>query len=90
MEIDNPFHINSLTEEEVLQAQVLPEYNRRFIENSRTATAIDKLNMPLDPESYMKSVQEEAYKRGMIDAYTYLLDCSENALQEIEERKSNT
>ena len=78
--IPNTFSTYHLTEEETLQGSVLSFTQRQVMQNRLAVVAEEKLGLEFDtakPESF---IQQEAYKKGQVELYQWLLDESDTAV----------
>jgi len=78
----NEFTTFSLNEDEETQGSVLTIDQQQVIHNDLAISAAEKLALEPDTQDYSKYLQQEAYLRGQIDAYRFLLERS-LALQEV-------
>lgn len=69
------------TQQEFLVGSSYCQEQIEFIRNQIAASATLKLNLVPDPNNYPAFIQQEAYFKGQMDAYQYLIDCH-NAAQE--------
>jgi hypothetical protein len=72
----NDFSSYVLTEEEIIQGQILTIAQEQVIQNQLSDCAMEKIALPYDPNNTTAFAQQEAYKRGQMDALRYILDCS--------------
>lgn len=79
----NKFTSWDLSDEEVIEGSMLNDYQVRVLENEQAQTAEEKLEIEFDPGEPELYVQQEAYKRGYLDAISYRLSQSEWATNEI-------
>ena len=78
--VPNVFTSYVLTEQEQIEGSILTIAQKEVIQNRLSDTAAEKLALPFDPSNPMEFAQEEAYKRGHIDALQFILDVSEAAV----------
>lgn len=78
-ETKNTFSSYELQDKEQLQGLLLTSLQRQVIHNMRTGIAEEKLVLTYDPKEPQTFVQQEAYLRGQLDAFTYLLDSAISA-----------
>lgn len=74
--IVNTFTQFQLTEQEQLSGTLLSNEQKMFIQTEISKLAEQRLALAPNPESYAEFIQQEAYLKGQIDSYKYLLDCS--------------
>jgi hypothetical protein len=77
--LPNSFSSYELTEEEEIQGSLLTTTQKQFIQNQVALCAEEKLVIEFDPAEPVLFAQHEAYKRGQLDAYKYLLELCEIA-----------
>lgn len=75
------------TESEVLAATNFSPEAKQFIQNQIVNASENRLALTADPNNYAAFIQQEAYLKGQVDAFKYLLDCSENAEQTLRDAK---
>ena len=81
--IPNTFTTYELTEEEVLQGQILTEVQLQVLQNERARLAEEKLAITVDADNITASAQEEAYKLGQLHMVAWLIECSTAANLEL-------
>lgn len=74
--IENSFSSYALTEDEERQGSLLTITQKQFLQNQVALCAEEKIALEFDPSEPNLFLQAEAYKKGQIDAYKYLLECS--------------
>lgn len=77
-----------MTEGEMRMARSFSPETKMMLQNLLAAVAIDKLNTPMDTINPVANVQTEAYLRGQLDTYNYLLALTKEA--EAEEKAAVT
>jgi hypothetical protein len=82
--IDNEFSTYELTDEELIQGQMLTITQRQVVQNQLSMVAAEKLAIQPDPACLDSYIQQEAYARGQIDALRYLLTCSDAAQEQMQ------
>ena len=78
----NDFTTYQLNEDEHIEGAILTITQKQVIQNALSACAIEKISMDYDPEHPLLFTQQEAYKKGQIETYRFLLESS-NAAEEI-------
>ena len=73
----NTFTQFQQTESEQLVGTTLSLEQKQFIQTLVAGIAEQRLALVPDPLNYSVFIQQEAHLKGQIDAYKYLLDCSE-------------
>jgi hypothetical protein len=53
----------------------------QFIQNQIATASYELLALVPEPNNYPAYIQQQAYKRGQLDAYQYLIDCHEASQQ---------
>lgn len=74
------------SENEVLAGSSFTTDNKQFLQNLICLTAESIIALEPDPNNYPAFIQQEAFLKGQLSAYKYLLDASaasEEALLEI-------
>lgn len=79
---DSLFTTYLLTEAEQLTAKELSPETKMYVQNLLAEAARDKVALALDPESHVTNVQKEAYYRGQMEAYMFLLASHEYAVRQ--------
>lgn len=69
--------------EEELNAQIIPPANLSFIKTQLALERRRLTQLQPDPNNYAKFVQEHAAFSGAISAYTFLLQCHEDAIERL-------
>ena len=77
----NSFSSFELTPEEFLEGSKLLTLQKEVIQNYSAMATEEKNFLKPDPNDYASFLQKEAYLRGQMDAYTHLLQASEDALE---------
>lgn len=72
----NDFTQYQMRPEEVMAGQTLNMLQEMVIQNEIGKHAQEKILIEFDPQNPLKFAQQEAYKRGAIDALRYMLECS--------------
>lgn len=81
----NSFSSFDLLEEEETQGSILTITQKQVIQNEIALMAEEKLNLVFDPEKPSLYTQEEAYKKGQLDALKHRLTCSDLAEERVRE-----
>lgn len=81
-QITSMFTRYDFSEQEIKQAQQLPELLTMYLENLRAEIAERKVALTYDPANPLRFTQAEAEHQGQILLLTALLDESRNAKQE--------
>ena len=81
--IPNTFTSYELSEKEELQGSILTGLQIQVLQNALSATAEEKLALEFDPEHPQLFIQQEAYKKGQIELYTFLIDKSLTSAEEM-------
>ncbi len=76
LDYTNPFQSWVLTQEEILQGQVLTSLQKQVIQNERAALANKRIALKFDPEHPLRFQQEDAELQGQIGILSYLLEMS--------------
>lgn len=79
--INNPFTSYKLSEEEARNGAKLSSLNIAVLQNLRSTTAEEKLNLVFTPNDVLSYTQQEAYLKGQLDLLAYILDANEDAQQ---------
>lgn len=87
--LPNKFTSWDMNEEEIIQSQLLTVPQKQNIQNQISQFAEEKLAIQFDSTNPVLFAQQEAEKRGSIDALQYLLDMSLWAEEEVR-IKNNT
>lgn len=74
--IPNDFSSYELTPEEEIRGSIFDITQSQWIQNQLSACATEKLAIEFDTNKPEEFGQQEAYKKGQMDAYRYLLDTS--------------
>lgn len=77
--IPNDFTSFQLNEDEQLEGARLTVTQKQVIQNYLAVNATEKIHLEYDPEHPLLYAQQEAYKKGQIDTYRFLLDASDAA-----------
>jgi len=77
--IPNAFTSYSLNDQEQLEGACLTVTQKQVIQNHLSNTATEMINIEYDPEHPMRYTQQEAYKRGQLETYQFLLDSAKAA-----------
>ena len=72
--INNTYTTYDLSEEESLQGAILNDTQQQVLQTQLATYAEEKLAMPFDTQNPGVFAQQEAYKRGQMDAVTYILE----------------
>jgi hypothetical protein len=75
--IQNTFSTYQLDEDELVQGTLLTTLQKQVIQTQIGTIADEKLRLEFDSDKPMQFMQQEAYKRGQLDALSYLLQASE-------------
>jgi hypothetical protein len=75
--IQNTFSTYQLDEDELVQGSLLTTLQKQVIQTQIGTIADEKLRLEFDSDKPMQFMQQEAYKRGQLDALNYLLQASE-------------
>jgi len=75
--IQNTFSTYQLDEDELVQGTLLTTLQKQVIQTQIGTIADEKLRLEFDSDKPMQFMQQEAYKRGQLDALNYLLQASE-------------
>lgn len=75
--IPNQFTSYKLNEQEQLEGSKLTVTQKQVIRNLLSDTATAKVNLEYDAEHSMDFIQQEAYHKGQLEAYQFLLDASQ-------------
>ena len=73
------FHTYTLTAPDTLSAACLNQLQKCFIQNQVAGVAEQIINLEYDPISPQKFAQQDAYLKGQMAAFRYLLLCSEES-----------
>lgn len=65
------------SEHEVLAGSSFTTDNKQFLQNLICLTAESIIALEPDPNNYPAFIQQEAFLKGQLSAYKYLLDASE-------------
>jgi hypothetical protein len=68
-----------LTSEEEIVGQCLNTEQKACIQNNIVLAMEQRMALVPDPNNYPEFIQTEAHLKGQIQAYQYLLECSEAA-----------
>ena len=79
--IPNEFTSYKLTEQEELEGSILTITQKHVLHNLLSIYAMEKNTIEYDPEKTMEFVQQEAYKRGQMEAMRHVLAMSEAAVE---------
>lgn len=79
--ITNAFTQYELSEQEQLTGSTFSTTQKQFIQSQIALVAASRLALVPDPNNYPAFIQTESHYKGQMDAYQYLLDCS-NASEE--------
>lgn len=85
--ITNDFSSFDLTEEEELQGTLLTVTQVQVIQNHLSAVAAEKIALEYDSANPILFAQQEAYKKGQLETYRFILDSHEAAKQRLLELK---
>lgn len=77
--ITNTFTSHKLSEEESRLGSQLTQLNVAVLQNLRSTTAEEKLNLVFTPNDVLAYTQQEAYLKGQLDLLTYLLTTNEDS-----------
>lgn len=77
--IPNAFSSYDLTETEVLQGAILTNLQKQVLQNLLAVNAEEKLHLEFDPLNPSGFIQQESYKKGQIDAISYIISSSDIA-----------
>jgi len=69
----NTFTSFALTKDEILQGSILSTDQLRLIQNDLSSVAELRLNIDLDPKNIVAFAQHEAFLKGQMAAYRYIL-----------------
>lgn len=72
----NTFTQFTLNEHEQLSGTLMSNEQKMFVQTQIAQIAEQRLNLIPDPNNYAAFIQEEAFLKGQMTAYKYLLDCS--------------
>ena len=64
------------SEQEQLAGTALTYDQKHFIQNQLCMIAEERIALQPDPVNYPAFIQQEAFLKGQMSAYKYLLDCS--------------
>jgi len=81
--IANMFESFSFTDEEILEACMLSEVQRRYWQHRLSDVTMQKLNLTFDPAKPQDFMQQEAYARGRIDMLLELLLDQDTTLAQV-------
>lgn len=68
---------------EMLMSHTLTTLQKEHILTQIAITAELRLAIIPDPNNYASFIQQEAHYKGQMDAYKYLIDCSEAAQESV-------
>lgn len=71
------------SEHEILMSHTLTTLQQENIHTQIATVAELRLALVPDPNDYASFIQQEAHYKGQMDAYKYLLDCSEAAQERV-------
>lgn len=81
--LSSSFSFIPLTQQEELRGQILNSDQKNILQNLRAGVAEQILNLVVDTTNINKFTQEDAYLKGQLQAFSYLIDCSDVAEQEV-------
>ena len=81
--IPNRFSTYELTAQEALQGAVLTTLQKHVLQNHLANAAMEQVNLEYDALNPTKFAQEQASLKGQIDAYSFILDSSDVANDEL-------
>lgn len=71
------------SQQELLQAQILSPIQLQWIQTCLSDAAEERLRLNFDPTSPEKFIQAEANLKGQIEAFQYLVACSQEAAEQV-------
>lgn len=80
--IDNSFSSYELTDEEFIEGSILSIAQKQVIQNQIVMFAEQKLDIRYDPNNPILFAQQEAEKKGAIDALKFLISTSSTSEEE--------
>jgi hypothetical protein len=81
--IVNQFTQYQQTEQEQLAGSTLSTDQKQFIQSQIALVAQSRLALVPDANNYASFIQTESHYKGQMDAYQYLLDCSDASEQQL-------
>lgn len=87
--IENVYSCYEMTEEEMLVGAILTNTQQQVLQNEIALVAHELLDITLDTQKLEDYYQEQAYKKGQLDALNYRLEASVAAEEELAVRRSS-
>lgn len=78
----NSFTSFDMTYEEILEGSIFTTSQVQLLQTDLALAAEEKLALEFDTANPTKFIQDEAFKRGQIELLRFMLDRSQNAIDE--------
>ncbi len=80
-QLNNSFSSFHLTEKEMESASQLTELTIKMIQNLKSQIAEELINLDFTPNDVLSYTQQDAYKKGQLAAFSYLLQLAADSKQ---------
>ncbi len=80
-QITNSFQVFELSDTEIATGSIFSNLQIQVLQNRRALVAEEKIALDYDPENPGNFIQQEAAKKAELQLLTYLIDCSNAALE---------